>query len=701
MYIVSRDQFVPSDEKWVNYLLSRKPIEPGKVEMRERSEIPASTGYSRLRMGNGTKFSSYEECPRLSRELTDLALRTMFKPAAVGNNPLESIAWKTASHNFDLNNLFTSSRKATKLAEVWSHKYPIYERLLNYVLDGRGITDHLAVWEKKAEVAKRLGVRAVAKPSLQDYLLSQNVKKAEVPKREKVAVYLPEQIPLHQYRMLPATVIDKIHRDGYYVVDTRDQTKLASVSPGGDGGICNPVHPGLYHVFMSDGTFKKCFVLDKFNTYCYSTGGIDHSQNPQGGEYIVLCPETKKTILVDRANIWVLERNPDDKWFEKLPESNAELHKKTDKPQGGLCCVPRSWDCYDRHHNIASFLITPSGVAYSARIEEDGKHTYYDYDADCPINLFSDSISGFKAVRDRDGHLKHIIGTKKAVLRRYKADDEVNCPRLGSRTLYMSLLCEGTISFRTQKYPGAFNQYIIDNKEAKSKTAALEYLMTEHYLSQKAAEAVLTEADNRYPNIVVQMREKTAFMGEVPRDKISVIFPNKENGVHDVTGMEVEEELNTEEPVEQLRATREPTEEDTWPGLLSAETDQLNSAPAPNSQDIQLASQAAQAGQKDFVSSQMLMSLLREIDDDGIINKYIVTFEKACDTLGRLYMQVLWRTDAFEDRFGRSQLKEFREMLVSLFQQMGDFICYLRQRDIRPSPVLTLDSADADVNENN
>jgi hypothetical protein len=265
----------------------------------------------------------------------------------------------------------------------------------------------------------------------------------------------------------------------------------------------------------------------------------------------------------------------------------------------------------------------------------------------------------------------------------------------------MSLLVAGTTSLRVQRYPGAFNQYVIDNTSTKNKTAALEYLMVEHYLSQKTAEMILQEADSRYPNVVTRLREKVAFTGEVPRDKISVTFPTREKSTHDITGMEVSEELNTAEPVEQLRATHEPTDDDLWPGLLSAETDKLNSAPSPNSQDVQLASQAAQAGQKDFVSAQMLMSLLREIDDDGIINKYIVTFEKACDTLGRLYMQVLWRTDAFEDRFGRSQLKEFREMLVSLFQQMGDFICYLRQRDIRPSPVLTLDSADADMSENN
>jgi hypothetical protein len=265
----------------------------------------------------------------------------------------------------------------------------------------------------------------------------------------------------------------------------------------------------------------------------------------------------------------------------------------------------------------------------------------------------------------------------------------------------MLRLVESSVPISVRSKKGPFNGYFIDKEPVKEKTAALEYLMQNHYLSQGTAELLLKEAEAIPSGTVKRLREKVAFSGEVPRDRISVTFPEKEKGQHDITGMDVEQDLITEEPVESLRATRVPDEEDMWPGLLSAETDTNAAPPSPNVRDMQLASQAAMAGQKDFVSSQMLMSLLREIDDDGVINKYIVIFEKACDTLGRLYMQVLWRTDAFEDRFGRTQLKEFREMLVSLFQQMGDFICYLRQRDIRPSPVLSLDATEienADIN---
>ena len=60
MYVVSRDQFVPSDEKWVNYLLSRKPLEPGRVERRDRSDIPSRGTMRPTYMSSGLKLSSFD-----------------------------------------------------------------------------------------------------------------------------------------------------------------------------------------------------------------------------------------------------------------------------------------------------------------------------------------------------------------------------------------------------------------------------------------------------------------------------------------------------------------------------------------------------------------------------------------------------------------------------------------------------------------
>jgi hypothetical protein len=688
MYVVSLDQFTPSDEKQINYLLSRKPLEPGKVELRERSEIPAVSGYSPSRMTSGLKLSSFDEAMRqpLDPLLVLDALRTIFKEASAGKDPLESIRWKSVVAGSNLDTLFGMSRKATKLAEAWSRTYPVYGRLLNYALDGRNLDPHLRLWEKKAELAQRLGVRPVAKPSLNEYIRSRiPSKQASAPKKEeKVAVYSISHIPLHQFRFMPVSLIDKIHRDGYYVADTRDQTKLAAVVSGDDRGINNPVGPGLYSVFMADGTFKPFFVLQEYaSDDCGPCcGGSSYSQCNM---YLLLCPKTKKFLTVNREDIWVAERTPDKDWFSKLPASNASLHTNEE-------------EYWDRHKDVTSILVTPSGSIYRGKIEETGDDSYYDFSGNVQIDLFSSGTDDFYMLRGKSCRLDHLIAPRTAVLRRYAGKSYEGHPdeiMPGNRKLWLLRLMEGSVSMSVQKQRGTFNeQYIVDNEPAKEKTAALEYLMRNHSLSQGTAELLLKEADAAPAGRISRLREKLAFSGEVPRDRLSVTFPQKEQGHHDITGLPVEQELEVEEPVEALQPNPTPTEEDTWPGLMSAETDQNAVPPAPNVKDMQLASQAAASGQKDFVSAQMLMSLLREIDDDSVINKYITIFEKACDTLGRLYMQVLWRTDAFEDRFGKTQLKEFKEMLVSLFQQMGDFICYLRQRDIRPSPVLSLDATD-------
>jgi hypothetical protein len=680
MYIVSRDQFVPSDEKWVNYLLSRKPLEPGKIELRERSEIPAVGGYTPSRMTSGLKLSAFN-LPPLDPMLVLDALRTIFKEASVGGEVLGSPRWNFAMSGMDLDELFKHSRKATKLAEAWSKTYPVYGRLLNYVLDGRGVDSHLRLWEKKAEVAQRLGVRPVSKKSLNEYIKSQiPVKQAAAPRAEKIAVCPARHIPLHQFRFMPTELIDQIHRDGYHVIDTRDQTKLAAVVDSKDNGIGNPTGPGLYNVFMSDGTFKPLFLLQEsadrgIRDCCPSPG-----RSEEDSTYLLLCSKTKKFLYAKRGDIWVAERTPDPDWFSKLPASNAKLKESED-------------NYWDRHEDVVSFLITPSGEFIQGKLDATDDQTYYDHSRDVPIHAFSASDK-IRPLRDSDKGLKYIVVPKTSVLRRYKKTDDTVDLTPGPRQLWMLRLIEGTVPVSVRKRNGPVNEFLIDDKPAQEKSAALEYLMREHYLSQGTAELLLKEAEEAPSGSVERLREKVAFVGEVPRDKISVTFPQKEKGQHDITGLEVDQNLFVEEPIDSLRATHVPDEEETWPGLLSAETDQSGAPSAPNVQDMQLASQAAASGQKDFVSSQMLMSLLREIDDDGIINKYIPIFEKACDTLGRLYMQVLWRTDAFEDRFGKTQLKEFREMLVSLFQQMGDFICYLRQRDIRPSPVLTLDATE-------
>ena len=694
MYVVSRDQFVPSDEKWVNFLLSRKPIEPGRIESRDRSEIPVHGNVRPTYMSSGLKLSSWPHIPKLAPEFTLDAIRTLFKQASVGTPALERsfwrdvatcrgsgipmVFWKKASAvDMDVTQLFRESRQATKLAAFWSRKYPVFGRLLKYAMGEDDLTDYLRDWQQRADLAKKLGVTAGPQPTLRDKLASMIGAKTPVAVKEgSVRVLGVEDIPRHQFRFMSLEQIDQIQRDGYSVRDTRDPAKLASIiRDENDRGLCNPVGPGLYQVFMADGSFRECFVL-------YRDNPMRHGDRES--RWIVLDKKTKKSKTVALGEIWTTARDSDPKWMEKLPPSNGQVNLKGEYE-------------YERHKEITSYLITPSGHAWEGRFLQESENAYYDEDSNIPVSLTSTTIKGFKSICSRsgnDGYSSHnspVIASRNTVLRRYR--NEQGCDdrlALGSRPLWLAMLMEGTLPVTVQKQQRAFAEYAIDGEQAQEKKAALESLMVRYHLSQETADEMLKQADTAYPRCARFRCEKIAFSGKVPDDKFSVTFPSKERGSHEVTGLGVEQDLDTEESIEALRPTREPDDREMWPGLLDAETNSSSGPPSPNQEDIQLAAQAARNGQKDFVSSQMLLSLLREIDNNDLIPKYINTFEKACDTLGRLYMQLLWRTDAFEERFGQTQLNEFKEMLVSLFQEMGDFICYLRQRDIRPAPVLSM-----------
>ena len=654
MYLVSQDRFVPSDEKQVNYLMSRKPIEPGKVELRDRSKIRQRAAIYPDAMYGGLKLSSLE---------LENALRCLFKEAAY-TNALSSPRFKQAAKGLNIADLFRLSAKATKTASQWCEEYPVFNRLLDYVLNGENIQDFQKEWEKRAALAKELGIVRVKKPTLQEGLTAAVKKEAAVPARAYVSVKTASEMPLEQFRFMSTEAVDRLHRRGYYVVDTRDQTKLAAVAESkGVKDIKNPHLPGFYNVLMPDGSFKKCVVL-----HYWQPPGTPESQNEV--THIVLDPGTGQYADAKGSDIIVADEQPEGDWFAAVAKGSLPKKREPRGDHGAIVASERK-----------PMLVAPSGQGYASWLEETGEDTYTNYDS--RVFTVSGQI-GFKQVSARDNDVSRVVAAQPSSKLVYYDDELV----LGNLLHWEDLLYKNTIPLKVQKRDRQTGRYSIDGMPEYDKSAALELLMTRHHLPEKTAEHILARADERAPVFVEFRRSKVAFSPS--QETIGVNFPTKAKSTDWLTGIDEEYPLETSERVDALMNPDPLAGRDFWPGTVDVE-DMDAPPPKPNARDIQLATQASESGQREFVSSQMLMSLLREVDDEGVISKYISVFEKACDALGRLYMQVLWRVDAFQERFGESQLKEFREMLLELFQRMGDFICYLRQRDVRPESRIALE----------
>jgi len=658
MYLVSQDRFVPSDEKQVNYLLSRKPIEPGKVELRDSSSIRQRSSLRPDLMQGGLKLSSLEPVSRLPKEIVEDALRKIFKEAAL-TVVKESPRFKYAMSGLKLSDLFNLSARATKVASQWSNDYPVYGRLLHSVLDGLNVHAINAEWQKRAALAKELRIVPVKKPTLQEYLNSHTLKEA-TKDAGYVSVKTASEIPWHQFQFMPTESVDQLHHKGYRIVDTRDQTKLATlVKAKNTRDITSPHLPGTYNVFMADGTFKKCVILREWTRW-----------DTCDDRYVVFDTETGRNCRIYEGLQSVIVDNTysDAGSFEAAVSGSLPAPSKKERDEIGSSNYPYPQGC----------LISPNKHVYvcGRGLVEHSKDSFTDY---------NDTISVVPGQKE----FKRVSDSLTVVPQGTKAVWYTDNLALGDLRTWEELLYKNTVPVKVQRRCRETGRYSVDGTPEVFKAAALEYLMTRHYLPEKAAEYLLDQTDKAYPHPVDCLRTKVAFSGSPSRDSISVHFPEKDRTPDWLTGMDIEQRMDTSELVDALRNERPEHDLDFWPGAVDVE--QLGKPPMPNARDVQLATQASESGQREFVSSQMLMSLLREVDDEGIISKYISVFEKACDALGRLYMQVLWRVDAFEERFGEIQLKEFKEMLLELFQRIGDFICYLRQRDIRPESRIALE----------
>jgi hypothetical protein len=702
MYLVSKDQFVPSDEKWVNYLLSRKPLEPGKIELRSRSEIPQHTSYHPNLMRSGLKLSAYstpeKEIPVLDKVYTLDALRRIFKEASMRPQPENDLSellyddgWKIASDEMLLDRLFKQSSRATKLASAWCDTYPAYSRLLTSLLGISGVLPYQTEWQKRAELCNRLDVIAKAPPTLSEYLDSQKPKEAAAPEFTKVAVYKIDEIAEHQFMYMPEETISQIYKCGYYVADLRTEKLAAVVESNGESDIANPSEPGLYDVFMADGTFKEAYVLRQSEL----DGTCEN--------WFIYFADGSALYGLDKVqNVWASSKYSKPNWFNKLKKAGHISHGDHDEPS-----FPSHSELQGSRMDL---IVVPSGDALQGDFDAEGDNFIGQACGDKVLLIATgDADHGFRLAssglpsESKWGGARHTVTIPKSSYR-LRVIKKYRDANLGTRAYWFELIRRGTVPVKIQKLNQESERYLVDEETHQDKSAALESLMIGHCLDQATAEMLLKEASNVYPRPLNRLRTKTAaFSGQLPQDDFSVVFPEKPRSSHSITRLPVEQEIETEEPVEAFRPGDDSDRQykETYPGVLPPDEEsfshEVSGPPEPNQGDIQSASQAAANGQKDFVSSRMLMSLLRELDDDSLIYKYITIFEKACDTLGRLYMQLLWRTDAFEERFGRTQLKEFREMIVNLFRDMGDFICYLRERDVRPAPVLSLGATDIET----
>ena len=92
--------------------------------------------------------------------------------------------------------------------------------------------------------------------------------------------------------------------------------------------------------------------------------------------------------------------------------------------------------------------------------------------------------------------------------------------------------------------------------------------------------------------------------------------------------------------------------------------------------------QAAQTGQKEVFDTSAIASLIKTIDNDDLIGKYLGDLILGLDRVNRIMCIYYWFGDKFKERYGNENLPELEDQLKNVSSALGDLILFLKQRRI-------------------
>lgn len=122
-------------------------------------------------------------------------------------------------------------------------------------------------------------------------------------------------------------------------------------------------------------------------------------------------------------------------------------------------------------------------------------------------------------------------------------------------------------------------------------------------------------------------------------------------------------------------------------GMLPTSGDQKMYDPNPqlDQNPWESAQQAAQMGQKDVFDTALIGGLVKTVDSNILIDRYVGDLILGLDRIGRILFLFYQHNDNFKDRYGQSDLIELEDNLRNTFKSIGDLVMFLKQKTLEKS----------------
>ena len=639
IYGVKTDLFVPLDEKWVDNLIQRRPVELGKVNDKSKAEmgelapnyqrlkvIPGGTGGMNLKLGQAVVDAMSQDSQRVGEGLVE-ALR------AAG-----AVGWfKTAMDRFP------------SLREGFERHYSLFDL-------------------ESVPVVKR------AAPTLPDITIISNVTDAGVDQ-------------------LTDAERDRILRGEVVVKDNRPEINRSILYTAEQAlKISNPTNPGLYDAIFADGHIEPIAVLrldsGRPEVLVYRKDGRHGTLTPTDISVVREYPQAELNAWLDGHSTTV----------DKVkPGQSGTFYN-----QAGVCTVPlcinqvttgkddiKVLDVRDRYYGYGNGAY-PHGYNGNPAIGQ-GRHLPFS------CNQIAKVVLGGRAPVSRQSGDEVVISPVAFRFLQLNQFREVSNPStdLVKDEVYLNpreSMLLGPADF------GNPNTIIDLVKQASSeltvwrngqditirsdagqysgfdKVAQLDYLLGTEGLSVEDSERLLGSATHQ-PTTFYVSRPATIKSAAQMLDFPELLDETQGNDMNQfVRGTFPFNAVNQRQPEDNSR-------------FYLYNSPFSGAAGDDQARDTVLAvDRAEKLESKEVFDAAAIGSLINAHSPTEFVERFLPTISAGMDRIGRWLFMVHWHYDQFKERYGDTELDELIDNLRSCFEQVGDVVMFAKRRTLAGDP---------------
>jgi len=216
----------------------------------------------------------------------------------------------------------------------------------------------------------------------------------------------------------------------------------------------------------------------------------------------------------------------------------------------------------------------------------------------------------------------------------------------------------------------------LDRRTVPVGKQAMQVLMRGHGLGAGQARTLLQKAASQLNPVVVRIKyADNAYLATNQRIGPMDDLPNDYGSYDMKSGDSV--------PEHEWQYVNSPVD---IPPEVKKPADQVHYVSPPDETAFQVAQQAGQQGQQQAFDSGVLTSMLRNMRDDQLIDRFIPALSRAMDASGRLLYQFYWHQEDFAERYGDKDMPELGDSLRNIFEGLGDIVLKLKQKTVDPYP---------------